>query len=181
MLPLKILPWKLLVSSVLLSMSCPFSSLAPWNKRCTFLHQKLVSVNWLCCTVGMWIQALLYKKFSECGHQAWLFLYFGAIHRSGPQSVLCFLSTKMRVHERERHNNIWIIRNKDRLQFQREWARGRARGVCVYVSVCMCVYVCARTKAIDGWGSKLLKKVQPCLYFPCTVVWPLMFPSHISH
>ena len=48
----------------------------------------------------------------------------------------------------------------------RENEPGAGQGVCV----CVCVYVSARTKAIDGWGSKLLKKVPPCLYLPCMVV-----------
>ena len=36
--------------------------LLPWchaNKSLTFLHHKLVSVNWLCCAVGEWTQVPL--------------------------------------------------------------------------------------------------------------------------
>lgn len=32
------------------------SCFMPCNKHCTFFHHNLVSVDWLCCTVGKWIQ-----------------------------------------------------------------------------------------------------------------------------
>ena len=43
----------------LLSMSCFFSLLGACHKHCTLLHPNVVSVNWLGCEVGKWIQVQL--------------------------------------------------------------------------------------------------------------------------
>ena len=45
--PLKMLCWNPLESSGFLSISCPRIPGMPYNKHCTFLHPKQVSVDWL--------------------------------------------------------------------------------------------------------------------------------------
>ena len=45
----KTFPWKPFGSLGPLSISCPYSCLAPCNKYCTFLHHNSISIDWVYC------------------------------------------------------------------------------------------------------------------------------------